>query len=257
MSISSETESLVRAVTESTRAAFPTEVPLTDKDASPAFALAGLARMTDVLDAELKLYLGDSWSVARILGRALREIWLFTMYICLSSEEAMNQLERTDARHREGMNRGVQSVNEILRELGADELPSWAVVGEEEPTLRFNVAKLAKRVDQLLTERGRKAGSALTNFELFYRLESGDDVHPSTFDFFFRYMEPTDKALRILATPPPDGFRTARPDQEVSSDALAVADAVRYVSEFASLPNLFDALSAALEERAGIKLAPL
>lgn len=255
-SISGEVEALAETFIEAVRATYPIDVDFGIKDPSQAFALAGLARMTELLAGETRLYLDGQWSIARILGRAIREVWLMTLYLCLAPNDAMQELDAADALHSKGIKKGIVEVNEYLRGAGIGALPEWSADEGEGSPKKLNMRDVAQKVDDLLVAEGRPRGRAKALYEVAYRLESGDDVHPSNFDFFFRYFEPTDAGFKVLSSPDPNGYRTPKPNEELRSDVLGVLDALRYVSRFAD-PSLFHAVSSSLAMKVSLKVLPL
>src|SRR4051794_40080097 len=99
--VSPELEAMVRAVVDRIRGVMPHEVDA-GTAAAGVFGMATLARMASVLHAELELATGDDWDTARLVGRSIKELWLYAQYLAFAGDEALEKLvaEQTRADER-------------------------------------------------------------------------------------------------------------------------------------------------------------
>lgn len=231
---------IVRRVVDLVRERLPHRLDSTgSQTVDEAFALAGLARMADLLKGSLVLCEQDNWPVASVLGRSLKELWLYTSFLILDGENAIEQLFAEDQDHQHRLEAGRQAVWERLesrRPAGIDPRSGFQA---DKTRQRPNLADLAKTVRRLREEQGYGGGIAEVTYEIFYRWDSVYEAHPSL-DLLFRYFDVDGSdAITVVERPKPVASDLNTVQEGLYQDARLVADALGlYLSSRAQIYEL-------------------
>lgn len=196
-----------------------------DADVPEFFAAALVLRMASLLEGALLLCREGSWDVSRALGRALKEAWFYSQYLTLGGDDAVDTLFGEQASADRRLAQGIATTQELVGLAAAAVRHSR---GEHEPR-RANLKELAETVAGLREEHGIGGNVARGTYEMWYRYESGRDVHPSV-EMVFRYCEPDGGLLKLTERPMAqddvEGQKSAwdglYADAELLTDAIGV-----------------------------------
>lgn len=205
------------------------EFPAQPREWSHSLAACALAHCACLLEGEMLLLENQLWHLAAVLGRTLKETWLYGQYFLLEPEEALAMLDGEHQHHMRRRHAGrvrLRDLEHLFPGVRSDREP-----GDEHPsTTQPNLADLALKVEAA-RERDdgwseASPGLARVIYDLHYRSESADSVHPGYF-VFGRYLGSVDGTRTVEREPGMylDVETTDHPPQRaIQGDAFLVAD---------------------------------
>src|SRR5579862_5605934 len=147
--VSESTRRAVLTLVNGVQTLYPIHFDLDDDSQVPwFFAAAALARATNLLSGIFVLTDSDDWPTARVLGRSLKEAWLYASYLALAGEEAVDDLLAEDQRHGWLLEHGRIKFSELVGELaGGGRLDLSTGFVQTSESRRPDLGRIARRVD--------------------------------------------------------------------------------------------------------------
>lgn len=187
-------------------------------------ALAAIARMTQLLRAEMLLCQQGLWAVSRVPGRALHELWVYACLLLLEGGPAVQQLEGEEQHHRQRLEVGARALwEEVDRARGGPDRRTGFV--PDGPVRSPDLRNLTKRVAELRRARGLDPAIPLTLHEWRYRWDSTYHVHPSM-AMLFQYVTLDGEWVTVRSEPAADqSSELTDAIEQLHHDSQRLADA--------------------------------